>query len=236
VAEIEIEDQIREMVHRETRAWDAQDADALVEIFHPDMVWPWPPDDVAHDPIHWVFPQGRFDRERWRAGWQALFDAHALIHNNRKIVRVAVSEQQDGAFAVVDVDTLWRNTSSGALFHWSGRACKGYTLTVDGWKLIFHTGLLRYEEATVQRVAGDMAMRSLERASVRTRESGVTTSAWRMTIQTGNGMGSITFLDSGAYRGDGPFMEWSQEQMRELYRALATQGDPPPQNELQQWG
>lgn len=235
MADISIEDQIREMVHRETRAWDAQDADALVDIFHPDMVWPWPPDDVAHDPIHWVFPQGRYDRERWRAGWQALFDTYTLIHNNRKIVRVVISEQQDGAFAVVDVDTLWRNTGSGALFHWNGRACKGYTLTGGEWKLIFHTGLLKYEEAEAQRVAGDMVMRSLERLPVRTRESGATTSAWRMTIQTNAGMGAITLLDSGAYRGDDAMMGWSQEQMRELYTTLATQNNSA-QNELQQWG
>ena len=229
-----VEDQIREMVHRETRAWDALDADALVEIFHPDMVWPWPPDDAAHDPIHWVFPQGRFDRERWRASWQQLFDSHTLVHNNRKIVRVEVSEQQDGAFAVVDVDTLWRH-HGGALFHWNSRACKGYTLTGGQWKLIFHTGLLKYEEAVTHRVAGDMIMRSLERTPIRMRESGVTLSAWRMTIQTNAGMGTITLLDSGSYRGEGPFMGWPQQQMRELYTRLATQGDPP-QNDLQQWG
>ena len=38
------EDEIREMVNRETRAWDARDAEALTALFHPDMVWPWPPD------------------------------------------------------------------------------------------------------------------------------------------------------------------------------------------------
>lgn len=27
------------MVDRETAAWDRQDAEALVELFHPDMVW-----------------------------------------------------------------------------------------------------------------------------------------------------------------------------------------------------
>ena len=37
------EAEIQEMVDRETRAWDSQDAEALVSIFHPDMVWPWPP-------------------------------------------------------------------------------------------------------------------------------------------------------------------------------------------------
>jgi ketosteroid isomerase-like protein len=139
----EVEREIREMVERETRAWDARDPQALVELFHPDMVWPWPPDDQSHDPVTWIFPQGRFDRQRWMTGWQHLFDTYELVHNRRNIVRIAVSEEEDGAFAVVDVDTLWRD-KSGRDFHWKGRACKGYTRAGGEWKLIFHTGLLRY--------------------------------------------------------------------------------------------
>jgi hypothetical protein len=34
--------EIREMVDRETRAWDTQDAKLLLSVFHPDRVWPWP--------------------------------------------------------------------------------------------------------------------------------------------------------------------------------------------------
>ena len=139
----EVEHQIRAMVERETHAWNARDADALVDLFHPDMVWPWPPDAHSHDPATWIFPQGRFDRERWRDGWQHLFDTHELLRNNRTIVRIAISEEEDGAFAVVDVDTLWRDRS-GRDFHWKGRACKGYTRVGGDWKLIFHTGLLAY--------------------------------------------------------------------------------------------
>ena len=30
--------QIEEIVHRETRAWDTQDAALLLTVFHPDMV------------------------------------------------------------------------------------------------------------------------------------------------------------------------------------------------------
>jgi len=139
-----IEREIRAMVDRETAAWDRQDAEALVSLFHPDMVWPWPPDASAHDPARWVFPQGRFDRERWKAGWEDLFRTHELVHNRRTTVRVDVSEQGDGAFAVVDVDTLWRQRITGARFHWEGRACKGYTNVKGRWLLIFHTGLLDY--------------------------------------------------------------------------------------------
>jgi ketosteroid isomerase-like protein len=141
---VSVELQIRDMVDRETAAWNRQDAEALVELFHPDMVWPWPPSSADHDPQTWVFPWGRFDRTRWKAGWNDLFASHDLVHNNRRTVRVQVSEQGDGAFAVVDVDTLWRRKSDGSPFHWNGRACKGYTRVGDRWFLIFHTGLLEY--------------------------------------------------------------------------------------------
>lgn len=139
-----LEAAIQGLVDLETRAWDTQDADLLVSLFHPDMVWPWPPDNQAHDPVAWVFPQGRFQRERWRDGWQKLFDEYDLVHNRRVTCRILISEEGDGGLAVVDVDTLWRHKTSGEDFHWCGRACKGYTLMPEGWKLIYHTGLLKY--------------------------------------------------------------------------------------------
>lgn len=140
-----IEQEIRAIVDAETAAWNARDADALVSLFHPDMVWPWPPDSAAHDPMRWVMPFGRFDRERWKRSWQELFDTHDLVHNNRKTLRVAVSEQGDGAFAVVDVDTLWINRISRQPFHWKGRACKVYSKVGRRWLFIFQTGLLEYD-------------------------------------------------------------------------------------------
>lgn len=135
--------EIEEIVHRETRAWDTQDLDLLLSIFHPDMVWPWPPDKDAHDPMDWVLPWGRYDERRWRAGWAELFETHRLVHNERAIRRVQVSREGDGAFAVVDVDTLWRDRE-GNDFHWYGRSCKVYTRVDGEWKLIAHTGLLEY--------------------------------------------------------------------------------------------
>ena len=140
------EREIRDMVDRETAAWNQQDAEALVDLFHEDMVWPWPADAHAHDPATWVFPQGRYDRERWKAGWQAIFDTHDLVHNRRETIRIAISHEGDGAFAVVDVDTLWRNRETGQDFHWKGRASKGYSRVRGQWKLIMHTGLLDYEK------------------------------------------------------------------------------------------
>lgn len=140
------DDEIREIVDRETRAWDGRDVELLLTVFHPDMVWPWPPHAAAHDPADWVLELGRFDRERWRAGWQQLFDSHELVHNRRQIRRIVVSAEGDGAFAVVDVDTLWRD-AAGRDFHWKGRACKIYTRLGGEWKLIAHTGLLDYSGA-----------------------------------------------------------------------------------------
>jgi len=51
--------EIEEIVNRETRAWDTQDVDLLMTTLHPDMVWPWPKDNQAHDPMDWVIDWGR---------------------------------------------------------------------------------------------------------------------------------------------------------------------------------
>jgi hypothetical protein len=138
------QDEIQAMVDRETRAWDVQDAGTLVSLFHPDMVWPWPKDSNAHDPVDWICPMGRFHPVRWRDSWQELFDAYALVHNRRNTVKITVTPEEDGGFAVVDVDTLWRHRKTGEDFHWHGRACKVYTKVGSEWKLISHTGLLKY--------------------------------------------------------------------------------------------
>lgn len=135
--------EIEEIVHRETRAWDTQDVDLLISVLHPDMVWPWPPHAGAHDPLEWVLVLGRFNRDRWRRGWQTLFETHTLLRNVRTIRRIEISPEADGAFAVVDVDTLWRS-HDGVDQHWHGRACKLYTRIGDEWKMIAQTGLLHY--------------------------------------------------------------------------------------------
>lgn len=139
----DVEEEIREIVNRETRAWDTKDVKLLLSVFHADMVWPWPPDAGAHDPVDWVFVMGRYDYERWGASWQGLFDTHELVHNKREIVKVVVTAEGDGAFAVVDVDTLWRD-AAGKDFHWRGRACKVYSKVAGEWKMTMHTGLLDY--------------------------------------------------------------------------------------------
>jgi methylmalonyl-CoA epimerase len=138
-----VKDKIEEIVNRETRAWDRKDVELLMTVLHPDMVWPFPRTAQSHDPMGWVMVLGRYNYERWRKGWQELFDTHTLVHNRREIRKIEVSEQGDGAFAVVDVDTLWRE-SSGKDFHWKGRACKVYTKVGHEWKMIMQTGLLEY--------------------------------------------------------------------------------------------
>lgn len=135
--------EIREIVERETRAWDTQDVDLLMSVWHPDMVWPWPRTRDSHDPMDWVLEMGRFDHDRWRRGWLELFDTHELIHNRRLIRKIVVSQQGDGGFAVVDIDTLWR-APDGRESLWLGRVCKVYTQIGREWKLIMHTGVLQY--------------------------------------------------------------------------------------------
>ncbi len=139
----EVEREIIDMINRETRAWDTQDTELLISVFHPDMVWPWPRTAQSHDPIDWVIEWGKYDYKRWKRLWQDLFDNYRLVHNHRTIQRIAVSREGDGGFAVVDIDTLWVD-EEGNKDHWKGRVCKVYTKIGSEWKLIMHTGVLDY--------------------------------------------------------------------------------------------
>ena len=140
-----VESRIRELIEREMRAWETGDAELLLTVFHPDMVWPWPRSPTSYDPLDWDIGFGRFDRDRWGTLWQGLFDTHELVHNRHRIRSIQVSEQADAALAVLDVDTLWRGPG-GADEHWRGRVSKGYTLVGAEFKLILHTGALRYDD------------------------------------------------------------------------------------------
>ncbi|UCF70518.1 MAG: hypothetical protein JSW49_10025 [candidate division WOR-3 bacterium] len=140
----QIIEQIREIVDRETRAWDTQDVKMLLSVFHKDMVWPWPVQSKDHDPLYWEMVLGRFDSRRWTEFYVDFFSKHHLAHNKREIKRISVSEQQDAAFAVVDIDTLWIDRNSGKANHWKGRTCKVYSLIGSEWKMTMHTGVLQY--------------------------------------------------------------------------------------------
>ena len=93
--------------------------------------------------MDWVLELGKFDPEKWAKSWQELFDSHELVYNERKILKIVVSNEKDGAFAVVDIDTLWKD-KNGNCQHWQGRVCKVYSKIKNEWKLIMHTGALRY--------------------------------------------------------------------------------------------
>jgi ketosteroid isomerase-like protein len=135
--------EIVEIVNRETKAWDTQDVNLLITIFHPDMVWPWPKTPQSHDPMDWELVLGKFDRERWGKSWMELFDNFKLIHNKREIKKIVISAEKDGAFAVVDIDTLWVDKDNHRN-HWKGRVCKVYSKIGAEWKMTMHTGVLEY--------------------------------------------------------------------------------------------
>ena len=141
----QVKQYIQSLVDLETKSWDTKNPDIFLSIIHPDMVWPWPPTTDAHDPVEWVFVLGRFDRERWRKRLQDVFDSHDLVRNNRTTVKIEVSKEEDAAFAVVDIDTLWQHKETRDDFLWKGRVCKVYTKMSNGeWKFIFQTGALDY--------------------------------------------------------------------------------------------
>ena len=135
--------EIREIVNRETKAWDTKDVSLLITIFHPDMVWPWPNSSKSHNPIEWELILGKYDKERWSKGWQDLFDNYRLAHNHREIQKIVISNEKDGTLAVVDIDTLWIDKNDNKN-HWKGRVCKVYSKTGDEWKMTMHTGVLEY--------------------------------------------------------------------------------------------
>ena len=139
-----MEKEIKEIVNRETSAWNSQNVPLLLSIFHPDMVWVWPKNADSHNPVDWETPQGKYDMERWTKVYQNMFLAFTLEHNKRKIVSITVTNEQDGGFAVVDIDTLWKNRQTGEIMHWLGRTCKTYVKTQNSVKMIAQTGVLSY--------------------------------------------------------------------------------------------
>jgi ketosteroid isomerase-like protein len=76
-------------------------------------------------------------------GWSEPFDTHELIRNERKTRKIEVSREADGAFAVVDIDAVWRDPD-GNESRWKGRVCKVYSKVGGEWKMTMHTGVLEY--------------------------------------------------------------------------------------------
>jgi ketosteroid isomerase-like protein len=65
------------------------------------------------------------------------------VKNKREIKKIVISEEMDGAFAVVDIDTLWID-KNGKEDNWKGRVCKVYSKVGSEWKMTMHTGVLVY--------------------------------------------------------------------------------------------
>jgi len=65
---------------------------------------------------------------------------------------------------------------------------------------------------------------SLDRVPIRTRESGVTLSAWQLSVESDQGQGAISLVEAeageGWHRGDGVFLGWTAEHLRAAYEAL----------------
>jgi ketosteroid isomerase-like protein len=93
--------------------------------------------------MEWVMEWGRYDAERWGRGWRELFETHELVRNERETRKIEVSREGDGAFAVVDIDTVWRD-HRGDEMRWKGRVCKVYSKLGGEWKMTMHTGVLEY--------------------------------------------------------------------------------------------
>lgn len=139
-----MEREIIEIINRETTAWDTQDVELFLSIFHKDMVWPWPVNNSDHDPFKWELYLGKFNYSRWKKIYMKFFKEHKLIHNNRKIVKITISDEKDAAFAIVDIDTLWENKNTKEKNHWIGRVSKTYARINEEWKMTMHTGVLKY--------------------------------------------------------------------------------------------
>ena len=89
------------------------------------------------------------------------------------------------------------------------------------------------EKSPTERPSALPLRRALERVDVRTRDSEITRSAWRALVDSSEGSGSVTLLDSGFYRGDGIFLGLTQEQLIAEYARLNPHSDEPAVDFLQ---
>ena len=50
---LNIQKEIEEIVNRETKAWDTQNVELSLSIFHSDFVWVWTKNNKSHNPMDW---------------------------------------------------------------------------------------------------------------------------------------------------------------------------------------
>jgi hypothetical protein len=79
----------------------------------------------------------------------------------------------------------------------------------------------------------DAAGATLDRVAMRTRESDLTLSAWRLGFVTAQGEGVIFLVETPGggtlFRGDGVCLGWPQQRLEAAYRRLLPGGsDPEP--------
>lgn len=71
---------------------------------------------------------------------------------------------------------------------------------------------------------GEPTFRALERVVIRTRESRITASAWRLSASAAQGEGTICHFENAGgvllYRGEGIFLGWPQPELEGAYRRL----------------
>jgi hypothetical protein len=81
---------------------------------------------------------------------------------------------------------------------------------------------------------------SLSRGQVRTRESQVTLSAWRLQTTSAQGPGVILLVELAppevTYRGEGVYLGWAQERLAAVWRALSAASAPEAPFDLPQLG
>jgi len=119
-----------------------------------------------HDPA--VGSARRYNRERWK-GLETL-RTHESVHNLRRPSHCGV-RRGDGAFAVVDVDTLWRRHRT-AHCSLEGTRLQGYT-SRRGWLLILHTGSSTRRAVRQRRREPPASPENSKRAQLRARKSGI---------------------------------------------------------------
>ena len=95
------------------------------------------------------------------------------------------------------------------------------------------------EAAVVQGLTNPRGL-GLERSPIRVREVSVTLSAWRLTIASEQGDGTITLVElspeNALFRGDGVFLGWSQDRLASAYETLVAPRDEAAAPETQQLG
>lgn len=107
------------------------------------MVWVWPTDSSNYDLMTWNTPQGKFEKDKYLKIYSDWFSKFELIKNERMTKKITLTKENDGAFAVVDIDTLWRS-KDGEESQWLGRTGKTYVKTSNSWKMINQVGVFNF--------------------------------------------------------------------------------------------